>query len=62
MQQQVLMYAVCQQPQWHLEEPVTGEVGEPAQAGDEVLPGAAAVGQELVSGGGREQEVPQPSL
>lgn len=50
LQQQLLVHAVGQQPQRHLEEPVPAQVGEPAQAGDEVTPRAAAAGTAGVTG------------
>lgn len=59
LQQQLLMHTVCQQPQWHLKEPVAAEVREPAQAGGKVLSGAAAAGVQTTSGGGRKQESSQ---
>lgn len=52
LQQQLLVHAVGQQPQWHLKEPVPAQVGEPAQAGDEVTPRAAAAGTASVTGRG----------
>lgn len=58
LQQQLLVQALRQQPQRHLEQPVTAEVGEPAQAGDKALPGAAAVGVQAASGRVREQRSP----